>query len=540
MLVRETSRSAASNDCNRFYVRDARHLLSLTTSLAATCRHPTKESVTSVTAVVTDFGRIRRVNYIPKGEPCHRVVALASPLCSTATDMTGEETGMKKEVYAGLVLCTLLVMTGCAPGKYVYVDGKNATGPWDGTKANPFTKIQQGLNAAHANKYDGVKVFGGVYNENLTLQDDLSLQPADATTTVLVNGAASAPTITAWGRNYIANLLVDGGSVGVSIDLDKMLSVSDTPLIIVTDNIIESYNAIRVQSGSNLAFPKGVRKKPMVSLSGNWIRKGFKAGGTGIQVEVTGPKTGELGVRLDIEDNIIWEKSTGIALHAKGQGPNPGNFVRTNLIGEVANNLVYGCSLAGIRMDSKNLGDAGLSVFGNTMVYGGSHGIVATAVSGPDGDGSTHPNVTNNILAYNKGKGYLEFSSHTSASDLQHNIFYQNAQGHYEDNETGKTMTTATELNTPLLQNKVVFYNGGGNLVADPRFESGVLHWNGKLWAGEKAGDFFLVQQGTNKSPGVDAGFGSAQDGGFSKKTTSKTYSYDVGKADIGFHYTKQ
>ena len=241
-----------------------------------------------------------------------------------------------------------------------------------------------------------------------------------------------------------------------------------------------------------------------------------------------------------IEDNIIWDKSTGIALSANGQGPNPGGSVRADIIGEVANNLLYGSGLSGIRMDSENLGNASLLVFGNSVVHGGGHAIVATAKAGPDGDASTNPNVTNNILAHNKGYGYLEFTKKTSASDLQNNIFYQNSKGHYEDIDTGKTINSQVDLNKPIVQKKVVFYSGGANLVANPQFEKGTMHWNGKAWVLEKAGEFFLTQKGANKSPGVDGGFGSALDGGVSKKTTSVTYSQDTGKADIGFHYTKE
>ena len=446
---------------------------------------------------------------------------------------------MKKGAIIVLVAVILFIMLGCK-GNYIHVDAKNKTGPWDGSKTHPLAKIQAGLNKAQAGKYDGVVVHGGVYNENVVVEDGLTLMRAKGSTTVLVQGSSSSPTITAKGRNYIGDLLIDGGSVGIHVEIGKILSVYDTPLTIITDNIIESSTAIQVETDQNLAFATKVRKKPWVSISGNWIRSGLVAGGTGIRVDLTGPKTGEIGLKMDINDNIIWNKSTGIALSAEGQGTNPGGFVRANIIGEIANNLLYGNGLNGIRMDSRNLGDASILVFGNTIVHGGGHAILATSAAGPDGDASTHPNVTNNILAYNKGYGYLEFSKKTSASDLQNNIFYQNSQGHYGDIDTQKTINSQADLNIPIVQNKVVFYSGGGNLVANPQFDKGVLHWNGKNWPGEKAGEFFLIQKGGNKSLGVDGGFGSALDGGFSKKTTSVNYSHDTGKADIGFHYTKQ
>lgn len=447
---------------------------------------------------------------------------------------------VKKGPIIAIVAVIPFMMLGCGPGNYIHVDVQNKTAPWDGSEANPFAKIQDGLKKAQVGKYDGVVVHGGVYNENVVLEDGLSLMRAKGSTTVVVQGSSSSPTITAKGRNYIGDLLVDGGSVGIRVEIGKILSATDTPLTMVTDNIIESSTAIHVETDKNLAFAANVRKKPWVSISGNWIRSGLTAGGTGIRVDLNGPKTGELGLRMDIDDNIIWNKSTGIALSSKGQGANPGGFVRANIIGEVANNLLYGSGLNGIRMDSENLGDASIVIFGNTIVHGAGNAILATTKAGPDGDASTHPNVTNNILAHNKGYGYLEFTKKTSASDLQNNIFHQNTLGHYEDIDTGKTINSQADLNKPIVQNKVVFYSGSGNLVANPQFEKGNLHWNGKDWGKDKAGAFFLIQAGANKSPGVDKGLGSALDGGVSKKTTSINYSHDAGKADIGFHYTKQ
>ena len=447
---------------------------------------------------------------------------------------------MKKRITLGIIVISAFVFTSCGPNDYIHVDSKNTSGPWDGTKTHPFTKIQQGLNKAVSVKYDGVLVHGGVYNENVILEDGMSLLGDKNTAVTFIQGNTSSPTITLKGRNYVGDLQIDGGSVGIYVDVDKMLSVSDKPLTMIFDNIIESTYAIHVKTSKNLAFGAKDRKNPWVSISGNWIKKSFSGGGTGIRVDLIGPKTGEIALKIDINDNIICEKSSGILFFAEGQGPNPGGFVRANITGEIANNLLYDNTLNGIRLESKNLGDASTLIFGNTIVYNGGHAIAAASSTGPDGDASTHSNVTNNILTFNKGYGYLESSQKTSASDLQNNIFYQNSQGHYSDYDTQKDIILEADLNTPIVGSKVVFYSGSGNLVSNPQFQKGTLHLNGKNYAGEKAGEFFLTQTGSNKSPGVDKGFGTAKNGGVSKKTTSITYSDDTGIADIGFHYTKQ
>ena len=447
---------------------------------------------------------------------------------------------MKKIITLGIIMFSAFVFTSCVPNDYIHVDKNNTSGPWDGTKTHPFAKIQQGLNKAVALKYDGVIVHSGVYNENVILEDNMSLIGDKNTAPSFINGNISSPTITLKGRNYVSDLSIGGGSVGIYVDVDKMLSVSDKPMTIINDNIIESKYAIHVKTSKNLTFGAKDRKNPWVSISGNWIKMSYSSGSTGIRVDLTGPKTGVIALKIDINDNIICEKSSGIIFFAEGQGPNPGGFVRADITGEIANNLLYDNTLDGISMESKNLGDASTLIFGNTIVYNGGHAIVSDTSTGSDGDAMTHPNVTNNILAFNKGYGYLELDLKTSASDLDNNIFYQNNSGHYSDYDTQKDINSQAGLNTPMVQSKVVFNSGSGNLVTNPQFQKGGLYLNGIDYGKDKAGEFFLTQAGVNKSPGVDNGFGSAKNGGISKKTTSVTYSFDTGNADIGFHYTKQ
>jgi len=202
------------------------------------------------------------------------------------------------------------------------------------------------------------------------------------------------------------------------------------------------------------------------------------------------------------------------------------------------NNLIFN-GHTGIRLTSENQGDASLTVMNNTIAYNDSHAIVIDAVTGPDGMSSNHPNIVNNILVGNKGYGYLEFNKKTSAKTLNNNLFYQNGDGHYFDQETTADINSQTGLNTPIVSNKIVFGSGSGNLVANPQFAKGGFSWNGKNWGKEKAGGYFLTQSGAQKSPAVDAGLGSATQAGLQIQSTSTDFSYDKGKVDIGFHYRK-
>gem|GEM_PF-7122766 len=428
--------------------------------------------------------------------------------------------------------------SGCT-AHVIHVDRSNMLGPWDGTAAHPFETIQDGLNAATLDGEDIVEVHGGVYTENVVMKPGTTLRRAVDSTTVVVQGSPASPTIQATDRCAVAALLVEGGSVGILLELQGTVHKGKDGAVIVSNCRIESQNGLHLKTLNNLAFPQGVRHRPEVRILDNWIL-GPPGAGTGIRLELTGPTTGELSVFLWVKGNVVQDKFSGLIVEATGQGPNPGGFVRAQFTGTIENNLIFGCAFSAIHLDSKNLGSAGPMIFNNTIADNGQHAIVAATTAGPDGDdASTHPDVVNNILARNGGYGYVEFGKKTSAGNLSHNLFFNNTQGHYHDEETGQVINTQAGLNTPIVGGKVVFAEGSGNVVTDPVFVQGDFAWYGLSQGPESAGAYFLEQSGTVISPAVDAGLGSAYQAGLHLLSTRVDFSSDSGTVDLGFHYTK-
>jgi hypothetical protein len=69
---------------------------------------------------------------------------------------------------------TSFISTVSANPITIYVDDSNMTGPWDGTKSNPYQTIQDGVNAA--NDYDIVYVNAGTYTENIDVNGFTNLK----------------------------------------------------------------------------------------------------------------------------------------------------------------------------------------------------------------------------------------------------------------------------------------------------------------------------------------------------------------------------
>ncbi len=65
----------------------------------------------------------------------------------------------------------------------VYVNDDNTAGPWDGTQDHPYLYIQDGVDAAEPG--DTVFVYGGFYNEHVSIDKPLTLQGESMEDTIL-------------------------------------------------------------------------------------------------------------------------------------------------------------------------------------------------------------------------------------------------------------------------------------------------------------------------------------------------------------------
>jgi parallel beta-helix repeat protein len=68
---------------------------------------------------------------------------------------------------------------------YIYVDGKNKNGPWDGSKENPYQTIQEGIN--HAKNGDTIIINSGVYKENPVVNKTITLK-GNQKNTIYIDG----------------------------------------------------------------------------------------------------------------------------------------------------------------------------------------------------------------------------------------------------------------------------------------------------------------------------------------------------------------
>ncbi len=427
------------------------------------------------------------------------------------------------------------LLTGCGPGD-IYVD-KNATGTPDGSESNPFPTIQQGLDEATARGGGTVYVKGGglFYPENIVMERQNTLRPWPGTTQPLIDGAPGSPTVTMKGWNTIDGFIIEGDNVAIEIDVADELLVLNSPtafIYIQNCQIRGVHNAIRFETPPSPSFaaPNDTRTVG-VFITHNWIRN---LSSDAIRFELDGPSSGILIVGPRIQDNVLQGPfGSGIYLKATGHGPNPPGALRAYYDGFIKNNLIFGGGNSGIQLQAENLGDVSPEIVNNTIANHLLDGIVATATTGPDGVGSAHPILVNNIIVGNGQSGYQEFDPTTSAARLTANLFYQNGAGagtsHYVD-AASSVFSTAAQLNA-------VGSGSGGNLAGnDPLFDAGGFPWFGTI-SFEGAHIYFLTQGGATVSPALDTGAGLASDDIFDQRTTRTDFAFDGGTVDIGFHY---
>lgn len=79
-------------------------------------------------------------------------------------------------------------MVDITPPNVYYVDARNVPGPGNGTLANPFIKIQDGINVASAE--DMVQVAAGTYNENIVMKSRVDVIGSGAGVTTIVGQAS--------------------------------------------------------------------------------------------------------------------------------------------------------------------------------------------------------------------------------------------------------------------------------------------------------------------------------------------------------------
>lgn len=94
----------------------------------------------------------------------------------------------------------------------LYVDINNTTGPWDGSQAHPFKAIQEAIDYANSATATLVRVAAGVYYENLSMKEKVSLEGENNMTTI-IDGENKNSTVNFENINYslLESLIIKGG-----------------------------------------------------------------------------------------------------------------------------------------------------------------------------------------------------------------------------------------------------------------------------------------------------------------------------------------
>jgi hypothetical protein len=350
----------------------------------------------------------------------------------------------------------------------------------------------------------------------------------------VIRGNNSGALITAERNTTIRGVHLDDAGTGVALDLGTafqgLAGHATASSITIEDCKISDMTAggIRISSTNNLGFGTGNARSFDIRVRRSFLSRNLAAA---ILSEVIGPATGTLAVSLNVTDNVLNDNSDGIRLRAEGRGTDTGQ-VRLFYAGSIFNNLIMSGS-NGMNLLAVNGGEVGrgsdpVVISQNTISGNNFHGINAEAQNGASGDSRVTVALRGNIIANNGGAGYQEFIGEATPANVLMNLFFQNVEGHFRDENM--SLQTAASLNSQLV-------NAVSNRVGNPAFVSGEFWFGGVLYNGGE-GNFFLRQGGSSApSVAVDAGPTSVATAGLANRSTRTDFAPDTGIVDIGFHY---
>jgi len=441
---------------------------------------------------------------------------------------------MRVFVSSGLIALAVL-SSGCVT-KTVHVDGNNTTAPFDGTAANPFPTIQQGLDDA-ANTFGAkVKVRAGSYTEQLQMARNNALI-GDGGVFLLVNG--SNPGILVRGNNTISGIhiipasatLVTGPAIRWAWDGLGNPDV-ETTLTISKCELRGVGRGLEFTTPGTLSFASTALLHLRLTADGNWFRNLL---GDSINVNLRGPTQGSVALHLDVRNNISDGGGLGQALLLAADERRQGSVQSPSTLidGNVINNLFI-AGTNGILLTAASRSVISPRIIGNTIAAQAASGITSSVEGGSFGPGGglISPVLERNIIANTGNGGYVEFTERTDAA-LSRNLFFNNDRGHYIDTNGNNSVGI---LNTAGLN---TLPNATNNVVADPLFVRGSAPILGSLVSNIGGpGEFFLTQTPPTVSTAVNGGGVTAVEAGVSTLTTRTDLAVDVGQADIGFHFT--
>jgi len=256
----------------------------------------------------------------------------------------------------------------------IYVDDDNTQGPWDGTQDNPYQFIQDGVDASETG--DTVYVYGGFYNEQVSIDKPLNLRGESIDDTI-IDG-------TGLGRicaiEETTNVVVSGFTFQNAEKEIEALYLSDSSSVVVEQNrFIDNEGLPIFLGGSNNIVQENEIMNNTCRLHNIWV-------------------TSNQGI---IRNNTIKNnKGNAITINA------PDNKIMGNIIED---NAEYGISI-------RNILFVDYMVISDNIIQGNTVGIKAPSRT-------WWHTITNNTISVNTIAGIV---LHAWGSTISHNTFEKN------------------------------------------------------------------------------------------------------------------
>ena len=154
-----------------------------------------------------------------------RMMTLDVPACAGKPQRKEKAMTTKRRIVQMMTLVAVLGFLGggLAWAGKIYVDAVNCTAPGDGSKGNPYCKIQDAVNLATTGAH--IKVYDGIYQENVVIpggKDSLILNGRSAPTIDCQDGPGTGITVQSHG-NIIKDFVIIDCLVGIKISGDSNL-----------------------------------------------------------------------------------------------------------------------------------------------------------------------------------------------------------------------------------------------------------------------------------------------------------------------------